>query len=76
MHRDSEVARWYRRVDPSCFTTQAAPEAGSDTRPLLISEPLFSEPLYAARDRRAERSPAVPAGWLGTLARRLSASRA
>ena len=71
MHRDSEVARWYRRVDPSCFTAQDLSDTGHDASRLIVSEP-----PYAARDRRAERSPAGTAGWLGTLARRLSAARA
>ncbi|MDP8921696.1 MAG: hypothetical protein M3O34_02325 [Chloroflexota bacterium] len=27
MHRPTEVARWYRRVDPRCFTDEDRPAA-------------------------------------------------
>ena len=71
MHRDSETARWYRRVDPRCFTAPHSPEGERDPR-LPIVPPQF----YAAYHEPVEPRPAASLGWLGSLARRLSATRA
>ena len=69
MHRETETARWYRRVDSSCFTTQHPSDTGHEGQPRFVAE----LPDAAIR---AEPSPAASATWLGGLAQRLSATRA
>ena len=48
MHQPTETARWYRRVDPNCFTGQAAP----------------SVPDPPSAGRLIRRVAAAPASWL------------
>ena len=72
MHRESNVARWYRRVDPSCFTTQPARYADQEATPALTID-LSDEAVF---DRQALRTTAKPVTWLGHVARRLGASGA
>ena len=72
MHRESDVARWYRRVDPSCFTTQPASYADQEAGSVLT----FDLPDDAAFDRQALRTTAKSVNWLGQVARRLGASGA
>ncbi len=35
MHRDTALARWYRRIDPRCFTGQHPSYTGDDVRRLI-----------------------------------------
>lgn len=37
MNRDTSVARWYRRVDPSCFSAQASAETNDESYSSLYS---------------------------------------
>ena len=70
MHRETDIARWYRRVDQSCFTTQHPSDAALEAHPLFASE----IPDDAVRARRDDRVGMTPGGWLGNLARRLNAT--
>ncbi len=71
MHRDTETARWYRRIDPSCFAAPPSPDDDRDAGPAVVPAP-----FYAAYHEPTEPRPAASLGWIGSLARRLSATRA
>ena len=60
MHRDTAVARWYRRIDPRCFTTRHPSYTGQEVRRLMAS---------STDDRTGRGAPvlsaaATPNAWL------------
>ena len=63
MHRPTEAARWYRRLDPRCFATQAPAYAAEEVRDLLIA----ATPAQPERAERARSIASTPSQWLGYL---------
>ncbi len=63
MHRPTQVARWYRRIDPRCFAGQAPAYAPEEVRDLLTSV----APGQPERAERVRAVAAVPQQWLGYL---------
>src|SRR3954463_8392265 len=49
MNRETAVARWYRRIDPRCFTFQRSSYTGDEVRRLIDPE----------KDDRADREATV-----------------
>src|SRR3954466_6846541 len=60
MNRETAVARWYRRIDPRCFTFQRSSYTGDEVRRLIDPE----------NDDRSDReatvlaAATVPGAWL------------
>jgi hypothetical protein len=63
MHRPTEVARWYQRLDPRCFMTRTSPYTGDEVRELLTS----IAPRRPDRAERARSIAATPSEWLSYL---------
>ena len=60
MHRPTETARWYRRVDPRCFPDQSSSHAADEAR--LIVSPAAR--LHVGLALRVRRAMAMPAHWI------------
>jgi hypothetical protein len=60
MHRPTETARWYRRVDPRCFPDQNPSNVADEAR-LIVSPAAHRHAGLALRVRRAM---AMPAHWI------------
>ena len=67
MHRPTEVARWYKRIDPRRSSTRTSPYTGDEVREL----PTSVAPRRPDRAERARGVAAIPGQWLGYLAARL-----
>ncbi|MBA2637145.1 MAG: hypothetical protein H0U79_02795 [Solirubrobacterales bacterium] len=61
MHPASQIARWYRRVDSSCFTNRHPSFTLDEVRHLLVSE----DPEQAERAESVREVAAAPTTWLG-----------
>jgi hypothetical protein len=60
MNRDTAVARWYRRIDPRCFTTRSASYTGEEVRQLI--DP--SNDDWTERGTTVLVTATAPANWL------------
>ena len=66
MNRETAVARWFRRIDPRCFTTQGPAYTGQEVRRLM-------DPANEDRTERGARVltvAAAPHAWLPLIRHR------
>ena len=66
MNRETAVARWFRRIDPRCFTTQGPAYTGQEVRRLI-------DPANEDRTERGAivlTAAAAPHAWLPLIRHR------